>query len=42
MHLRLTDQVEVVFETLDDPAAPDPYLAPMLFQPYVENALSTA
>ncbi|MVN76210.1 sensor histidine kinase [Hymenobacter sp. HMF4947] len=38
MHLRLTDQVEVVFETPTDPAAPDPYLAPMLFQPYVENA----
>ena len=38
MHLRLTDQVEVVFETPQDPAAPDPYLAPMLFQPYVENA----
>jgi two-component system LytT family sensor kinase len=38
MHLRLTHQVEVVFETLDDPAAPDPYLTPMLFQPYVENA----
>ena len=38
MHLRLTDQVEVVFEWPHDPAAPDPYIAPMLFQPYVENA----
>ncbi|MFD1873998.1 sensor histidine kinase [Hymenobacter bucti] len=38
MHLRLTDQVEVIFETPTDPAAPDPYIAPMLFQPYVENA----
>ncbi len=38
MHLRLTDQVQVVFEAPTDPAAPDPYLAPMLFQPYVENA----
>ncbi|MGI4873921.1 MAG: sensor histidine kinase [Janthinobacterium lividum] len=38
MHLRLTDQVQVVFEAPTDPAAPDPYIAPMLFQPYVENA----
>ena len=38
MHLRLTDQVQVVFETPADPSAPDPYIAPMLFQPYVENA----
>ena len=38
MHLRLTDQVQVVFETPTDPAAPDPFIAPMLFQPYVENA----
>ena len=38
MHLRLTDQVRVVFEIPTDPAAPDPYIAPMLFQPYVENA----
>ena len=54
MHLRLTDQVEVKFETPTgpaeasgpagagaaeyDPAGYDPYIAPMLFQPYVENA----
>ncbi len=38
MHLRLTDQVQVVFETPTDPAASDPFIAPMLFQPYVENA----
>ena len=38
MHLRLTDQVRVVFETPTDATAPDPYIAPMLFQPYVENA----
>jgi two-component system LytT family sensor kinase len=30
--------VQVVFDAPTDPAAPDPYLAPMLFQPYVENA----
>jgi two-component system LytT family sensor kinase len=37
MHLRLTDQVEVNFEK---PAslAPDLQIAPMLFQPFVENA----
>ncbi|MGI4741882.1 MAG: sensor histidine kinase [Janthinobacterium lividum] len=38
MHLRLTDKVEVIFETPADHAASDPYIAPMLFQPYVENA----
>jgi hypothetical protein len=38
MHLRLTDQVEVIFETPADAAGPDPFIAPMLFQPYVENA----
>lgn len=38
MHLRLTDEVTVVFEPPADPAAADPFIAPMLFQPYVENA----
>ncbi|MDO7884905.1 sensor histidine kinase [Hymenobacter cheonanensis] len=39
MHLRLTDQVEVIFETpAADAVGPDPFIAPMLFQPYVENA----
>lgn len=42
MHLRLTDQVEVVLE-LPPPAEPgagttDPFIAPMLFQPFIENA----
>ena len=37
MHLRLTDQVEVVFAPPAEPAAPDPHVAPVLFQPYVEN-----
>jgi len=43
MHLRLTDQVEVVLElptTTTEPGmmATDPFVAPMLFQPFVENA----
>ena len=37
MHLRLTDKVQVRFET-PDPLSPDPLIAPMLFQPFVENA----
>jgi hypothetical protein len=37
MHLRLTEQVEVIVET--PPAnAGDPLIAPMLFQPFLENA----
>lgn len=41
MNLRLTDQVEVVVETPSPPAgapAADPLIAPMLFQPFLENA----
>ncbi len=42
MHLRLTDQVAVVLELPAAPApgvlAADPLIAPMLFQPLVENA----
>ena len=42
MHLRLTNQVEIVLE-LPAAAEPgivvaDPFIAPMLFQPFVENA----
>jgi LytS/YehU family sensor histidine kinase len=41
MNLRLTDQVEVVVETPSPQAgelAADPLIAPMLFQPFLENA----
>ena len=43
MHLRLTDQVEVVLELPPAATEPgtvvaDPLIAPMLFQPFVENA----
>ena len=43
MHLRLTDQVEVVLDLPVTAAEPrevmaDPLIAPMLFQPFVENA----
>ena len=47
MHLRLTTKVQVRFEMPDplspdpagsDPAGSDPFIAPMLFQPFVENA----
>ncbi|WP_210520153.1 sensor histidine kinase [Hymenobacter terricola] len=37
MHLRLTNKVQVNFE-MPDPLSPDPSIAPMLFQPFVENA----
>ncbi|MDB5268114.1 MAG: hypothetical protein JWP58_1154 [Hymenobacter sp.] len=37
MHLRLTNKVQVSFE-MPDPISPDPFIAPMLFQPFVENA----
>ncbi|MBU6120744.1 sensor histidine kinase [Hymenobacter siberiensis] len=37
MHLRLTNKVQVSFE-MPDPLSPDPFIAPMLFQPFVENA----
>ena len=37
MHLRLTNKVQVCFER-PDPAGHDPFIAPMLFQPFVENA----
>ncbi|MDO7844782.1 histidine kinase [Hymenobacter sp. M29] len=37
MHLRLTNKVQVQFER-PDPLSPDPFIAPMLFQPFVENA----
>ncbi|WP_460502192.1 sensor histidine kinase, partial [Hymenobacter agri] len=37
MHLRLTTKVQVRFER-PDPLSPDPFIAPMLFQPFVENA----
>ncbi|MGI4883639.1 MAG: sensor histidine kinase [Janthinobacterium lividum] len=37
MHLRLTDKVRIVFD-VPDPLPADPRLAPMLFQPFVENA----
>ena len=37
MHLRLTNKVQVHFER-PDPLSPDPFIAPMLFQPFVENA----
>ncbi|UOQ99026.1 sensor histidine kinase [Hymenobacter sp. 5317J-9] len=37
MHLRLTTKVRVQFER-PDPLSPDPFIAPMLFQPFVENA----
>ena len=37
MHLRLTNKVTVRFER-PDPLSPDPNIAPMLFQPFVENA----
>ena len=37
MHLRLTAKVQVRFER-PDPLGPDPLIAPMLFQPFVENA----
>lgn len=38
LHLRLTNKVQVRFEQ-PDPLSPDPFIAPMLFQPFVENAL---
>jgi len=42
MHLRLTSKVQVHFERPDPaghgPLSPDPFIAPMLFQPFVENA----
>ncbi|MFC6222719.1 sensor histidine kinase [Hymenobacter artigasi] len=42
MHLRLTNKVQVSFEMPDPagpgPLSPDPFIAPMLFQPFVENA----
>ncbi|MGY3089063.1 two-component system LytT family sensor kinase [Hymenobacter sp. UYAg731] len=42
MHLRLTTKVQVRFEMPDPaghgPLSPDPFIAPMLFQPFVENA----
>jgi len=43
MHLRLTDQVEVVLELPATTAerrevVADPFIAPMLFQPFIENA----
>ena len=37
MHLRLTSKVQVIFE-MPDPLGADPLIAPMLFQPFVENA----
>lgn len=37
MHLRLTTKVQVKFE-VPDPLGADPFIAPMLFQPFVENA----
>ena len=37
MHLRLTTKVQVKLE-LPDPLSSDPFIAPMLFQPFVENA----
>lgn len=37
MHLRLTDKVRVEF-AVPEPLPWDPLLAPMLFQPYIENA----
>ena len=37
MHLRLTANVRVRLD-LPDPPGPDPLIAPMLFQPFVENA----
>ena len=37
MHLRLTSKVQVRFER-PDPLSPDPFIAPMLLQPFVENA----
>jgi len=37
MHLRLTNKVQVHLE-MPDPVSPDPLIAPMLFQPFVENA----
>ena len=37
MHLRLTDKVQVLLQ-VPGPLAADPLIAPMLFQPFVENA----
>jgi two-component system LytT family sensor kinase len=37
MQLRLTDKVRISFVP-PDPLSPDPLIAPMLFQPFVENA----